>query len=243
VFDGNSYGDEMSLFDAEFSGIPFIKLATEDDKLKFNITGTRFVIHRCAVGSRIVRRLQTLKSIADATNSLNESRDLFIMQRQVELRTEKTRVVKSLRKPSMQAITTTVGFAGKGFLMAAYGWLSNFGRSYLWPVFWFVLLNLGFYRLYLQLYDGVLFAKRKQALAEYTMSNAVPFGKLLNPAFDSAVNVLFGQTTKVGGAVNATVEHINIPFSFQVLGICQNLLSVLLIFLALLAVRNYFKIG
>ena len=125
----------MTFFDAEFSGIPFIKLVTEDDKLKFNITGTRFAVHRCEAGSRIVRRIQTLKSIADATNSLNESRDLFIMQRQVELRTEKTRVAKSLLKPSAQTTTATVGFAGKVFLMAAYGWLSNFGRSYLWPVF------------------------------------------------------------------------------------------------------------
>ena len=243
MFDGVSYGDEMSFFDAEFSGIPFIKLVTEDDKLKFNITSTRFAVHPSEVGSRIVRRIQTLKSIADATNSLNESRDLFIMQRQVELRTEKTRLAKILRQPSVRDVTATVGFAGKGFLLVTYRWLSNFGRSFLLPVFWFLVLNFGFHQLYLRMYDGVLFAKRKQALAEYTMSNAVPFGKLLNPAFESAVNVLFREITKVGGAVNTTVEHVNIPLSFQVLGICQNLLSVLLIFLALLAVRNYFKIG
>jgi len=222
------YGDGVAFSGATFRGIPYIGLSTEDDKVLFRLTGTVF---KNSEGTNdVVGRLQTLKSIADATNAINESRDLFVLQRTAELRASKTRFPASLVKQ---------------VLWNSYGIFGDFGRSPTRPLVWYALLNTSFYFLYRNLIHEPLFRLQEIAIRDYTLANSMPFGRLLNPAFDTAVQILFRtqmiETDRLGQQV--VVNYVAVPSYFQFLGIVQNTASVTLIFLVLLAIRNYFKIG
>ena len=90
------------------------------------------------------------------------------------------------------------------------------------------------------MYDKPLYGNTKDAIRDYTLSNSVPFGRLLNPAFDQSVTRLF---TEYEIWNNGEKDMLNIPLSFQLTGMFQGLISVALLFLIGLGIRNYFKIG
>lgn len=234
------YGDGVVFNGSTFTGIPYIGLLSEDDKVLFQLTGTKF--HNSEGNNGVVNRLQKLKSIADSTNSLSESRDLFILLRTAEIRV----LGKVCNNSNMcEWILSKSRYILKKSLWFFYGLFGDYGRSAARPVIWLLLLNIGFYTLYRFLYEEPLFYLRKIAIRDYTLANSLPFGRLLNPAFDGAIQILF-HTQRIGTnhlGEQIVSNHTLIPLSFQLLGIIHNAVSAVLIFLALLAVRNFFKIG
>ena len=240
------YGDGVVFNGSIFGGVPYIGLSAEDDKVLFQLTGVKF--QNTEGDNDVVNRLQTLKSIADTTNSFNESRDLFILQRTAELRALSNRLKDELFCSKInysKRIQTIFSYVVKSFLWRSYGIFGDYGRSPLPPFLCFFILNICFYFLYKTLYYEPLFYLKKIAIRDYTLANSVPFGRLLNPAFDTATQLLFQiqriETDQLGQQF--VVSHVLVPMNFQVLGIMQNFASAILIFLVLLAVRNFLKIG
>lgn len=184
----------------------------------------------------VIRRLQSLRGVADINHATNEVRDLFILERQAERgilwagwRENKLSISK-LR----QALQSTI-------LLFFYWLLADFGRSVFRPIFAFYGVNYGFYFLYQKLYEGILFVNVKSALQDYTITNSIPFGRLLNPAFEQSLKTLFEVATidKSGTIIS---RYFDISMTYQLTGIAQSIVSGVLIFLTALGIRNYFRI-
>ena len=217
----------INLSHTRFSNVPSIAVLSEDNKLKYNLVGMKIRLSPDAghVSNAGVRRLQELKGIADSTKANNESRDFFLLQRKAERIVAWRRWWKSVYPVSANPTyfpLTQSSIAGVFWL------LSNYGRSVLYPVCWLGAANSGFYWLYRIIHPAS--DTNKSDLVDYTLSNSLPFGKLLNPAFERAYRNLFPCGT-------------DISFAFQIASIAQGAISFVLLFLIGLGIRNYFKIN
>ena len=67
-------------------------------------------------------------------------------------------------------------------------------------------------------------------LASYSVLNSLPLIGYASDTYGVAVNTLFGG-----------IE--NVPWPAKVVAFIQNIASAILLFFALLAIRNYFKLG
>ena len=218
---------------SSFIGVPSIQVTSEDDKLKINLL-------EISIGKPIgnfsdVRKLQLLKGIADSTNAVNESRDIFILQRQAE----RKNAWKIWRETVFDLTKKTTPFPLPKSIMAGLFWiLSDYGRSVVRPIAWLLLSIPLFYYLYHWLYPAKLkMAAQRDALIDYTLSSSIPFGRMLNPAFDRAFEWLFPETH------HQIIGTVDITIGFQLASIVQGIVSVILLFLIGLSIRNYFKIS
>lgn len=122
--------------------------------------------------------------------------------------------------------------------MGAYWALADYGRSFVWPVIWWLALTFVVFPWW---YGQVLpvpqkvpdAAKYEQALKLVAHANAVPFVGALTVDAD---------VRKILFCPNGSDCHPVPTTGYQWLVIAQNLLSIILVFFIGLALRNYFKI-
>lgn len=133
----------------------------------------------------------------------------------------------------------------RGLFIAAYGLFSDFGRSILRPLFSWIATTLAFAAVYyiIHTFKGVFSC----ANDGYPVSSAIYLALrkgLIFPALgrdqklDQTFACLYGTTSLSEGGRIIPV----IPDSIAYLGIAQTLISAVLIFLVLLAIRNQFRI-
>jgi hypothetical protein len=110
-------------------------------------------------------------------------------------------------------------------LMAFYSTFSNYGRSIVLPFIWLIIQFIGFGWSYASLLPG----KDSNDIFSYTLSHALPFVGGLNPTRSKLFERLFGY-------------NLEVPRDIELLTILQSCLGVLMLFLALQALRNLFKV-
>lgn len=252
---GLTHGDLFNLSNVSFDSIPSISLRNEDQKVAYNITGLSVKLGQSdtPVEDSVISSVQVLRSISEATNSINESRELFILQRRAEQRLRFQKLssyygtfvwrdvfelafLKNLKESGTALLNSAVLFLYKIF--------SNYGKSFIIPLAWLVFMYFPFRWLNGLLIKGnSSFKPIRDALRDYTISNSVPFGKLLNPAFESSVKILFSSGSTWVDPLGQKSVLIQIPPLLQAVGILQNIICFTLLFLVGLGVRNYFKIN
>ncbi len=126
-----------------------------------------------------------------------------------------------------------------------YQYLSNFGRSVMRPLLWWLILNTIFYIFYLEYPvedkstlthdDPIVQCNRSEAAIYLSARSALPF--LPTTTYSENINrsytCLYGRNSD---------GKANIPNTTVLISIIQTILSTILIFLSLLALRNYFRI-
>lgn len=233
LFDLLSIKGNIDFGYSSFVGVPSFQMTSEDDKLKTNIS-------HISIGETFgepsdVRKMQLLKGIADSTNAVNEARDLFILQRKAE----RKNAWKEWRETIFDLKKKSTPFPLPKSIMAGLFWiLADYGRSVVRPIAWLLLSIPFFYYLYRWLYPAKLkMVAQRDALIDYTLSSSIPFGRVLNPAFDRAFEWLFPKTR------HQIIGTVDITLGFQIASIAQGIVSVILLFLIGLSIRNYFKIS
>ncbi len=188
----------------------------------------RIPFRRWTTNSNTIKSLRRLRGIAGEIHAVDAERDLFILERQAERgifwndwwRADWRTRLTGWWRPLIATV-----------LMSLYRWCSNCGRSIFLPVFWLVVSNTGFYYLYSAII-GEISSESRGALFDVTFASAIPFGATARPAFQSAVIELFEQ---------GSPGLITIPWQIQVASAAQGITNLVLLFLAGLALRNYFK--
>ncbi len=218
---------------SSFIGVPSFITISEDDKLKLNVLNMS--VGRAFEHYSDVTKLQQLKGIADSTNAVNEARDCFILQRKAERKF----AWQEWRETLFHRNKKTTAFPLPKSIMAGLFWiLSDYGRSVVRPIGWLLLSIPLFYYLYRWLYPVELkMVAQRDALIDYTLSSSIPFGRMLNPAFDRAFEWLFPKSH------HQIIGTVDITIGFQIASIAQGIVSVILLFLIGLSIRNYFKIS
>jgi len=218
----------MNLSYAEFNEIPKLLLQSDDDKVKIDLTAANFSLDK-NVDLSTISRIRVLKSVADATASVNESRDLFILQRRAERKLAWQDWKYPIEDiPGLHPLLPTL-------LAGLFHFFGDYGRSVFRPIAALFIGNAAFLFIYRSLLGTEFTESRSAALRDYTLSNSLPFGRLMNPAFDRAFNTLFGSSD--------ASNEVAIPFLFQLASIGQGVFSVIMLFLIGLGIRNYFKIS
>lgn len=118
--------------------------------------------------------------------------------------------------------------AGWTVLTVLYRVFSDFGRSVFLPILWF-LISLVMFSVWYGRYATLAWSpKTAKALATFTLANSIPFVSSSRKAFEDSVAVLF---------------PVGIPISVHAIGFLNGLVSAVLLFLIIFAVRNRFRIG
>lgn len=121
-----------------------------------------------------------------------------------------------------------------------YQWLSDFGRSVMRPIFWLLVLGFLFQVFYLKYSidaepQETVSCDRTEAAIYLSVRNAMPF--LLATGYSENLSrsyaCLYGKHSD---------GKEKIPNAIVFISIVQTILSTILIFLLLLALRNHFKI-
>jgi len=125
-----------------------------------------------------------------------------------------------------------------------YEALSNFGRAMVLPLIWLVLATAGFAWAYLALATSadrcVIGAGEPwEAAIGLSISKALPFAGI---ASSEKLNQIYACLYGIPLAVFPDRFTPVIPYSVHYLGMAQLVLSLLLLFLCLLAVRSHFRI-
>jgi hypothetical protein len=194
--------------------------------------------------SHIPFLLRAFRKIAEETKNHDLERDLYIEERKAERgvylhqRREELKKVQWIEKPliAWQLVTHLFWM----LVMLAYLVVANYGRSFLLPFAWWLVLSLIIFPwCYGQILPppqkaGQLDAgKYELAVQMVARANAVPFVGPL--AIDTEIKKIlfcpgFGECRPIP------------PISYQWLAIFQNVVSIVLVFFIGLALRNYFKI-
>jgi uncharacterized protein YjbI with pentapeptide repeats len=113
-------------------------------------------------------------------------------------------------------------------LTILYRVLSDFGRSVVLPSLWFLASVMAFGVWYAKYTTLAWSPKTAEALATFTLANSIPFANSSRKAFDESVAVLFPS---------------GIPMAVHSIELLNGLVSAVLLFLVIFAVRNRFRIG
>jgi uncharacterized protein YjbI with pentapeptide repeats len=111
-------------------------------------------------------------------------------------------------------------------LTCCYRILSDFGRSVVLPTVWFIVSLFAFGFWYGTYVTGGMSWKKASALATFTMANAIPFAGASRQAFVDSAAVLF----------------TSVPEGVHAIALAQGIVSAVLLFLIILALRNHFRI-
>lgn len=120
-----------------------------------------------------------------------------------------------------------------------YGFFSDFGRSVLRPLCWLAVLTCIYFGIYMRS-DAESDAERfpvcnhAEAAAYLAVRNALPFPVTHSDKLTQSYACLYGKNIE---------GEARIPNTIVFLGILQTMLSTILIFLSLFALRNHFKIS
>lgn len=113
-------------------------------------------------------------------------------------------------------------------LTILYRALSDFGRSVVLPTFWFLASIIAFGVWYGTYATPVCSLKAANALAIFTFAKSIPFASFSGKAVEESVKLLF---------------HDDVPMAVHAIGLINGLVSAVLIFLIIFAIRNRFRIG
>lgn len=113
-------------------------------------------------------------------------------------------------------------------LTILYRVLSDFGRSVVLPTFWFLSSIIAFGVWYGTYATPICSLKTANALAIFTLSKSIPFASFSGKAVEESVKLLFLD---------------DVPMAVHGIGLINGLVSAVLIFLIIFAVRNRFRIG
>jgi hypothetical protein len=161
--------------------------------------------------------LRRLRKIANEIHDTDAERDIFVLERMAE---RGVLWKGDWRRPWRPLVPT--------ILMGLYRIFSNYGRSVVLPLLWLVGSNVGFYFWYDSLVAPALRTERvADALYTFTLANAVPFVGATRQSLGAAIEKLFSD---------------GVPPFIQALSTAQGILSAVFIFLAALALRNFFKV-
>ncbi len=121
-----------------------------------------------------------------------------------------------------------------------YQWLSDFGRSVMWPFFWLLVFGFLFQVIYLKCSidaesQETVSGDRTEAALYLSVRNALPF----LPATGYSENLSRSYACLYGKHSDGKE---NIPNAIVFISIVQTIFSTILIFLLLLALRNHFRI-
>jgi len=206
-------------------------------------------------------RIRRLRKLASDIHAEDAARDLLAIARMVGLGVEWsmwwTKVVRPwdshrLMRPSelaharsgrsaantswLRRIASSLWSALRGVgrptvwtvLTILYRVSSDFGRSVVLPTFWFLSSIIAFGVWYGTYATPICSLKTANALAIFTLSKSIPFASFSGKAVEESVKFLFPD---------------EIPMAVHGIGLINGLVSAVLIFLIIFAIRNRFRIG
>jgi uncharacterized protein YjbI with pentapeptide repeats len=204
-------------------------------------------------------RLRRLRKLASEIHARDAERDFFVLERMAERgiawsawrdqvlrqwdfhRRIRVAAVERTRRPRwrrglawLRRAATSAWFALRGAghpavltaLTFCYRFLSDFGRSVVLPTFWLVVSLFAFGFWYGTYVTGGLSSKTAKVLATFTLANAFPFLNVSRQAFEGSAAALFPS----------------VPESLHAIVLVHGLVSAVLLFLIILALRNHFQI-
>jgi hypothetical protein len=247
-FSGRTFENDTDFNYARFCYPPVFERATNFARIDF--TGAYIGIgcpgsFRLTCDKKDLLRLRALRKDAQETRDDDRERNLYIEERKAELGIQLVQLFKGLFKGAMfERLVSAVGliFHPLWILVMFLCWmLADYGRSFLRPAWWLALsvwlFHLGYAATLAPLTPKVcpLGDKYEHAVWMVALGNAVPFASPLTS--DAEVKKLLFCAGDVSG------NCLPIPPAwFQFLVSCQNLLSIILVFFIVLALRNYFRI-
>jgi hypothetical protein len=182
------------------------------------------------ISTESATRVRRLRQLASSIHAHDTERDLFILSRQIE------RGYLWRYKP-WQAVMPTL-------MVFAYSLLSNFGRSLVLPLFWLGIATVSAHVALVRLYVGFQGSPEWQNLnldqsypatwfnsdlTTFTLGNSIPFLGLFSTTRRTVVQSLFGP-------------EMAVPWEIYLASTCQSIISIVLIFLFLLAVRTHLRL-
>lgn len=184
-----------------------------------------------------MRRLSALRKDAQEKGEDDRERDLYLEERKAELGIHLVRWFEDLKKGSIiewpfRAVLLIIRLLWIVVMVLCWA-LADYGRSFVRPALWLALSVPFFYLCYIAVLPPSDVDKYKQAVWMVALGNAVPFGSSLTN--DAEVKKLLFCAGDVSGTCLP-------PEWFQLLVSGQNLLSIILVFFIVLALRNYFRI-
>ena len=199
--------------------------------LSFNIF--RFPVARWTTDVQVLGDLRRLRGIAKDIHAVDMERDLFILERNAELGVMWSAWLEGSWREFLlgwwRPLFPTI-------VILLYGISSNSGRSFWLPLSWLCLINIVIYYLYLYLYnnliEGPISSITRKALLDFSLASALPFATAARPTYQSALAILFGSDES---------GYLDIPWQFQLVSGGQGVLNLVLFFLLVLAIRNYFR--
>jgi hypothetical protein len=189
-----------------------------------------------------LRRLSALRKDAQEKGEDDRERDLYLEERKAELGIQLVRWFEDLKMGSVielpfRAVLLIIRLLWIGVMVLCWA-LADYGRSFVRPAAWLALSVPFFYFGYLAVLAPLVakapdIEKYKQAVQMLALGNTVPFGGSLTG--DAEIKKLLFCA---GEADCLPIP----PERFQLLVSGQNLLSIILVFFIVLALRNYFRI-
>jgi uncharacterized protein YjbI with pentapeptide repeats len=205
-----------------------------------------------------VTRLRRLRALADEIHAVDAERDFFIMERMAERgiawsvwranvlrpwdfhQLMRATPVQGARRVWRRGLdwshrtATSVWFALRGVgrpaeltvLSIPYHVSSDFGRSVALPTGWVVISQFAFAFWYSRYITGGMSWHNAVALTTFTLANAIPFVGVSRKAFDSSADVLF----------------TSIPEGVHAIALVHGIVSAVLLFLIIFALRYHFRI-
>ena len=183
--------------------------------------------------SEMATRVRRFRQLASSIHAHDTERDLFILERRLE------RGYQWHHKGAFAALPAIL-------MLFFYGILSNYGRSLLRPFLWLLAATAAFHAYTVDCYaalQGHTFdtaglrwweVVRDHYLANdqlnaFTLGNTIPFVGLYGTTRRSIVQSLFGP-------------EMAVPWEIYLASTCQSIVSIVLIFLFLLAVRTLLRL-
>jgi Pentapeptide repeats (9 copies) len=246
-FSSRSFERPADFTSARFYYPPDFDAVNSPGKIDFTGARIRFVpagkwLH-WTTDTKIPVRLRAFRKIAEETKNHDLERDLYIEERKAERGVFLQRWEELKKAPWIEWPLITWRLLVHVLwiiVMFFYLILADYGRSFVWPFVWWLVLSLIIFPWW---YGQILpspdkagqldAAKYEQAVQMVARANAVPFVGPL--AIDAEIKKIlfcpgFGECRPIP------------PKSYQWLATFQNVVSIILFFFIGLALRNYFKI-
>jgi uncharacterized protein YjbI with pentapeptide repeats len=250
-FSGRTFENDTNFNYARFCYPPVFEPKTNLARIDF--TGAYIGIgrpgsFRLTCDTEVLLRLGAFRKDAQEKRDDDRERDLYIEERKAKLGIHLVQWFEDLKKASMiewplSAVALITRLLWIVVVVLCWA-LADYGRSFVRPAIWLALSVPFFYMLYAAILmpqagtvDAAKFdaANFDRAVRMVALGNAVPFmGSLTS---DAEVKKLLFCADDVAGKCLPIP-----PEKFQLLVSTQNLLSIILVFFIVLALRNYFRI-
>jgi hypothetical protein len=256
-FSGRSFSDECNLTGTRFSQPP--KFDDCDNIGHIDLYGTsirfsglvegigrHFRVPGWTTDSNVAIRLRALRRLADEIKNHDLERDLYIEERKAE----RGIVLASYWQEGWTALVKARFLSHWLWItvMGGYWLLGDYGRSFVRPILAIIASVFLFQALYFAVLPKPSAAGSRDfndAVWTFAVANAVPFVGALSLEKEVKTTLVCGgrptDSTKAQSISNCA--PVPLPsFSFQLIILGQSIFSVICVFLAALALRNFFKL-